>query len=67
MKNCSSCFNNARCVVSENGIHYNCIFSNRKSTNCLMNNYKYYEERPKLDFDDCSIMPKVIETLGKGR
>lgn len=43
MDNCKDCLN-SRLIVSENGFHYNCIFSSRKAIKCMTNGYCYYSK-----------------------
>ena len=40
---CNTCAN-ARPVISNNGYHYVCTLSDRKGTDCMMNNYKHWKE-----------------------
>lgn len=41
---CNTC-TNSRPIISENGYHYTCMLSDRKGTDCLMNDYKHWETR----------------------
>jgi len=38
---CDTCIN-SRPIISENGIHHNCMFSSKRAIKCLMNDYCYY-------------------------
>lgn len=40
---CSECIN-SRKIVSENGEHYICCLSSRKSKQCLLNYNKFYNK-----------------------
>ena len=40
---CETCLNN-KLVISENGVHYNCIFSDKKAIKCMINDWCYYNE-----------------------
>lgn len=49
MKNdkCETCFN-ARWIISENGRHPLCMFSDRKALTCEMNEYQYWIQNPNF-------------------
>lgn len=63
---CETCIN-SRPIISENGIHYICCLSPRKSRNCIFYYYKHYVENPMLKFakkkevEEQSILMKSID------
>ena len=40
---CETCLN-SRPIISENGIHYNCTFSEKRAIKCIFNDWCYYNE-----------------------
>ena len=45
---CDSCLN-SRPIVSENGIHYGCMLSNKKATECIFGKSHFVEHPMKKE------------------
>ena len=45
---CSTCVNNRRPVMSENGLHYVCALSGQAARKCIIGEKDRYDENPRL-------------------
>ena len=51
MNRCDTC-EDSRCIVSENGFHYNCCLKEKDAMDCLTGKVDHYVRNPMKKSDD---------------